>query len=301
MATLPADSLYLLATRSAQALLTVYKADLIADGKWGEFTNSTYLAAPADLRAIIDRMLAGLRLNVGMLVAKRASLRDSWQKSGVGPQATLAAVPSNLRINPKVASMSNVPSGTSISLVVSAARKAGITGTSLVNLLANIQVECGFVSKAEDHIYRDGARAKKVFSGLQAYTPAQVEALVKTGKSAFFEATYGHTTRVGKDLGNTVPGDGGKYYGRGLIQLTGKWNYAAFNAAFAQYDVLSKPDNLLSDINASVDAAIWFWKTKVMSKGRDRDIKSSVYVVNAAGHGMDARIAAAKEFSSTYA
>lgn len=301
MAALPADSTYLLATRSAQALLTVFKPELVTDGKWGEFTNSAYLAAPADLRAIIDRMLAGLRLNVSMLVAKRASLKDSWQRSGVGPQATIAALPSNLRINPKVVSMSNVPSGSTISLVVSAARKAGITGTSLVNLLANIQIECGFVSKAEDHVYRDGSRAKGIFSGLRAYTPAQVEALVKTGKSAFFEATYGHTTKVGKDLGNTMPGDGGKYYGRGLIQLTGKWNYAAFNAAYPGYDVLKNPDNLLSNINASVDAAIWFWKTKVMSKGKDREIKSSVYVINAAGHGMDARVAAAKQFSSTYA
>jgi putative chitinase len=75
-----------------------------------------------------------------------------------------------------------------------------------------------------------------------------------------------------KDLGNIQPGDGRRFKGRGLIQLTGRSNYAAYSKACGiDYTSDAGARLLASDPETAVDVACWFWATHHLNQWADRD------------------------------
>jgi putative chitinase len=75
------------------------------------------------------------------------------------------------------------------------------------------------------------------------------------------ELASGQAYEGRKDLGNTQPGDGVKFKGRGYIQLTGRANYDKFSK-FVNEDCVSNPD-LVSTKYPMLSAAYFFDKNKL--------------------------------------
>ncbi|MGH8383873.1 glycoside hydrolase family 19 protein [Pseudomonas sp.] len=79
-------------------------------------------------------------------------------------------------------------------------------------------------------------------------------------------------------MGNTRPGDGWRYRGRGLIQLTGRSNYAAAGAGLG-LPLEEKPELLEHPEHAAMSAA-WWWSTHGLNEladaGRFQDIGSVI-------------------------
>lgn len=93
-----------------------------------------------------------------------------------------------------------------------------------------------------------------------------------------------------KHLGNTKPGDGWRFRGRGLKQLTGRFNYEACGQAIGE-PLTAYPERLLEPINAALSAG-WFWQSNGLNAVADRgDVESMTRIVNGGVNGLDARTA----------
>jgi putative chitinase len=93
------------------------------------------------------------------------------------------------------------------------------------------------------------------------------------------------------DLGNTQQGDGPRFKRRGLIQLTGRTNYAALGQALNR-DFTSDPNpRLLStDPDLATKAACWFWNGRNLNGLADGDdIRRITLRVNGGLNGLAER------------
>lgn len=92
------------------------------------------------------------------------------------------------------------------------------------------------------------------------------------------------------DLGNTHAGDGRRYKGRGLIQLTGRANYAAYSK-FAGIDYVAQPERLSTDPVVAVDVSCWFWKDRGVDRLAEMDdAKAVTKRINGGFNGLDDRL-----------
>jgi predicted chitinase len=94
------------------------------------------------------------------------------------------------------------------------------------------------------------------------------------------------------DLGNTQPGDGVKYKGRGLIQITGRKNYQAVSMSLG-VDFVNNPTKL-ADRPWSAESAGWYWNSRNLNALADQDslddFKEITRKINGGLNGLDSRI-----------
>lgn len=94
------------------------------------------------------------------------------------------------------------------------------------------------------------------------------------------------------DLGNTQKGDGVRFKGRGLIQVTGRDNYIACSLAlFGDRRLLEHPE-LLEEPKHAVDSAAWFWRTHGLNAHADKfDMHRITKIINGGYNGLAERLA----------
>jgi putative chitinase len=111
----------------------------------------------------------------------------------------------------------------------------------------------------------------------------------ESGQLRYFEEIASGAAYEGRrDLGNTQPGDGVRFKGRGPIQLTGRANYTAASRALG-VDLVSNP-HLAATPEMGFRIAQWFWNSRGLNGYADAgNFDAITYRVNGGYNGKAAR------------
>lgn len=123
-----------------------------------------------------------------------------------------------------------------------------------------------------------------------AHESGELRYTVEQGARSYFKKY--DTGKLAKMLGNTPQkdGDGYKYRGRGLIQITGRANYDAYNrSAYCKGDVMKNPELLEKPLGA-VKSSMWWWKTHGLNILADNDdVVKITKKINGGQNGLNER------------
>jgi predicted chitinase len=116
------------------------------------------------------------------------------------------------------------------------------------------------------HLNKAMAEAKINTPKRQAAFVAQLAH--ESGEFRYFEEiASGRAYEGRRDLGNTQPGDGVRFKGRGPIQLTGRSNYRAAGEALG-IDLENNPKRA-ADVDVGFRTAAWFWNSRSLNQYAD--------------------------------
>jgi len=117
------------------------------------------------------------------------------------------------------------------------------------------------------------------------------------GFKTYEEYASGRAYEGRRDLGNVHPGDGVRYKGRGWIEITGEFNYAAF-AKDTGIDIIDDPNDPADDDDPkrastpenSAKIAVWYWTKHGLNKYADADdIYTITRRINGGLNGLESR------------
>lgn len=113
-----------------------------------------------------------------------------------------------------------------------------------------------------------------------AHETAGFRTLVEFGNGKQYEGR--------KDLGNIRQNDGPRYRGRGMLQITGRANYAEMGVAL-DLDLVNQPD-LLALPDPALRASLEFWSRHKLNTWADRDdVVTVTKIINGGANGLEER------------
>lgn len=112
----------------------------------------------------------------------------------------------------------------------------------------------------------------------------------ESGSLVYFEEIASGAAYEGrKDLGNTQPGDGKKYKGRGPIQITGRYNYTDAEAGMG-IPLVDKPEMAADPFGAAFRISAWWWKKYGLNELADKeDVVGATKRINGGTNGLSDR------------
>jgi predicted chitinase len=120
----------------------------------------------------------------------------------------------------------------------------------------------------------------------------------ESGEYRYLEEIWGPTaaqqkyeppSEVARRLGNTQPGDGERYKGRGIIQITGRFNYQKYGDLLG-YDLIATP-SLASTVQLAFSIAGLYWQTNGLNPLADAgDFETITRRINGGLNGYDGRL-----------
>ncbi len=148
--------------------------------------------------------------------------------------------------------------------------------------LAQIALESTGFTRLSENLNYSAERLVQVFP--RRFSSAAFASAYARNPERIANRVYGG--RMGN--GNEASGDGWKYRGRGLKQLTGKWNYEQCGKALG-LNLVSNPDLLLQPEYAALSAG-WFWDERKINTVAN-DIEKATQLINGGLNGLaDRRI-----------
>lgn len=152
------------------------------------------------------------------------------------------------------------------------------TPLRMAHFLAQIAVESSELRTVEENL---NYSAKGLLSTFPKYFTAAIAKLYARNPQKIANRVYAN--RYGN--GDEASGDGWRYRGRGLIQLTFKANYKNYKD-FCGYDVVNNPE-LLSRPLGATRCTFWFWKKRNLNILADADNVVAIRkAINGGTHGL---------------
>lgn len=156
------------------------------------------------------------------------------------------------------------------------------TPLRIAHFLAQVLHESARMKYVKENLNYSAQALLDVFR--KYFTPSQAQVYARKPKMIGSRVYAG---RMGN--GDEAGGDGYRYRGRGLIQLTGKTNYRKFSQWIGD-DVIAQPD-FVADKYA-VHSAVYYWVSNNLNTLADiDDVKQVTQRVNGGFNGLDDRIA----------
>lgn len=133
------------------------------------------------------------------------------------------------------------------------------------------------------------------FAKFEVNTPLRIahflaQTLHESGEFRYQEELASGADYQGReDLGNLQAGDGVRFKGRGLIQVTGRFNYTQISKDLG-FDYVANPERL-AELPDCVNSAFWYWNSRSLNQLADRDkFELITRRINGGVNGWDDRL-----------